>query len=56
MDWLVNLPSETVVWICSGKNGVLGNFGKFTGKHLCQRLTGKDLVPEILKLKACNFI
>ena len=23
---------------CSVKKGVLGNFAKFTGKHLCQRL------------------
>ena len=30
--------SEAVVRMCSVKKGVLGNFAKFTGKHLCQRL------------------
>ena len=25
-------------WVCSVKKGVLRNFAKFTGKHLCQSL------------------
>ena len=29
---------EAVVQRCSVKKGVLGNFTKFTGKHLCQSL------------------
>ena len=29
--------SKAVTWRCSGK-GVLKNFAKFTGKHLCQSL------------------
>ena len=32
---------------CSVKNGVLGNFAKFTGEHLCQIL--------FFNKKACNF-
>ena len=39
---------------CSVKKGVLRNFAKFTGKHLCQRLffdKGAGLRPN-----ACNFI
>ena len=34
---------EEVVQRCSVKKGVLRNFGKFTGKHLCQRLLGLQL-------------
>ena len=34
---------------CSVKKGVLKNFAKFTGKHLCQSLF-------LIKLYACNFI
>ena len=30
--------SEAVVGRCYVKKGALGNFAKFTGKHLCQRL------------------
>ena len=33
------------------KNGVLRNFAKFTGKHLCQNLFFNKVVG-----KACNFI
>ena len=35
------------------KKGVLRNFTKFTGKHLCQRDSGRLLVlmPVILKLE-----
>ena len=29
---------EEVAQRCSVKKGVLGNFSKFTGKHLCQSL------------------
>ena len=36
---------------CSMKKGVLRNFTKFTGKHLCQ---GLFLIK--LKAEACNFI
>ena len=38
-------------WRCSVKEGVLGNFAKFTGKHLCQRLFFKKVAGQ-----ACNFI
>ena len=48
MDWSFTLHrsiSGYLTWIgrsrhrrCSIKKGVLGNFAKFTGKHLCQRL------------------
>ena len=40
--------------ICSLKNGVLRNFAKFTGKHLCQSLFFNkvaDLRPETLLKK-----
>ena len=33
-----NPVPEAVVRSCSVKNGVLKNFAKFTGKHLCQSL------------------
>ena len=33
------------------KKAVLGNFGKFTGKHLCQRLYFNKVAGQ-----ACNFI
>ena len=36
---------------CSAKKGVLRNFAKFTGKHLCQSLFFNE-VPG----GACNFI
>ena len=32
------LSTEAVAQRCSVKKGVLRNFAKFTGKHLCQRL------------------
>ena len=32
------MKSEAVVWRCFVKKGVLRNFAKFTGKHLCKRL------------------
>ena len=37
---------------CSVKNGILRNFSKFTGKHVCQSLF--FLVK--LQAEACNFI
>ena len=36
---------------CSIRKGVLRNFTKFTGKHLCQSLFYRNSVPE-----TCNFI
>ena len=41
-------------WSCSLKEGVLRNFAKWTGKHLCQRfffhkVTGLSLRPWILR-------
>ena len=36
------------------KNGVLRNFTKFTGKHLCQRLFFNKVAG--LRPEACNFI
>ena len=38
VDAKVKCHVEAVVWRCSVKRGVLRNFGKFTGKHLCQNL------------------
>ena len=41
---------------CSGKKGVLRNFAKFTGKHLCQSLffnkvaSGLQFPPTLLSL------
>ena len=32
------MTSRSSRWMCSVKIGVLGNFAKFTGKHLCQSL------------------
>ena len=40
-----------VVWRCSLKKGVLRNFAKFTGKHLCQSLFFNKIAGI-----ACNFI
>ena len=34
----IELDSEAVVQRCSVTEGVLRNFAKFTGKHLCQSL------------------
>ena len=34
------------------KKGVLKNFAKFTGKHLCQSL----FLNKVAGLQACNFI
>ena len=39
---------------CSVKKGVLRNFAKFTGKHLCQSLLFNKVAG--LRPKACNFI
>ena len=36
---------------CSVKKGVLRNFAKFTGKHLCQRLFFNKVAGQV-----CNFI
>ena len=50
---------------CSAKKGVLRNFAKFTGKHLCQRLFFKKHCTKSFLLriswffvqrKACYFI
>ena len=38
VDAKVKCHVEAVVRRCSVKRGVLRNFGKFTGKHLCQNL------------------
>ena len=32
---VLNLFTEGVAWSCSVLKGVLENFAKFTGKHLC---------------------
>ena len=40
--------TEAVVRRCSAKKGVLINFAKFTGKHLCQSLF-------LIKLQACKI-
>ena len=44
--------SEVVARICSVRKGVLRNFIKFTGKHMCER------VSFLIKLQpsVCNFI
>ena len=44
--------SEVVARICSVRKGVLRNFIKFTGKHMCDR------VSFLIKLQpsVCNFI
>ena len=39
---------------CSMKEGVLSNFAKFTGKHLCQSLFFNKVAG--LRSQACNFI
>ena len=36
-------------WMCSVRKGVLRNFAKFTGKHVCQSLLFN-------KVAGCNFI
>ena len=36
------LHVETVIQRCSLRKGVLRNFAKFTGKHLCQRWTAAN--------------
>ena len=37
--WLYNFPSfRSSHWMCSVRKGVLINFAKVTGKHLCQSL------------------
>ena len=39
---------------CSVRKGVLRNFAKFTGKHLCQSLFFNKVAG--LRPHACNFI
>ena len=39
---------------CSVKKSVLGNFAKFTGKHLCQSLFFNKVAGQ--RPEACNFI
>ena len=36
--------TEANVWRCSVRKGVLRNFAKFTGKHLCQSLSFNEVV------------
>ena len=36
---------------CSGRKGVLKNFAKYTGKHLCQSLFFNKVAGQV-----CNFI
>ena len=51
--WLwVRVKLQSPEEVCSIKKGVLENFAKFTGKHLCQSLS----LFLIKLLKACNFI
>ena len=44
---------------CSLRQGVLGNFAKFTGKHLCQSLSFNKVRPATLLKKSlwhsCEF-
>ena len=42
---IIPKDAEAVAQRCSVKKGVLRNFAKFTGKHLCQRslFTGVSL-------------
>ena len=47
----LKLISEAVAQRCFVKRGVLRNFTKFTGKHLCQSLFFNKVAGQ-----ACNFI
>ena len=38
MLWTLYHLSDAVIRVCSSKQVFLGNFAKFTGKHLCQSL------------------
>ena len=40
---------------CSVKKSVLGNFAKFTGKQLCQRLFFNKVAGQGLKLIGADF-
>ena len=46
---------EAVVQTDSVKKGVLRNFGKLTGKHLCQSLYFIKVAGQVAG-QACNFI
>ena len=41
---------------CSVKKGILKNFTKFTGKHLCQSLFLNKVAWPLVKLLASSFI
>ena len=54
LDFPLLLLSETRHWRCSVGKGVVRNFTKFTGKHLCQSLYFNKVAG--LRPEACNFI
>ena len=47
--------TEAVIWRCSVKKGVLRNFKKFTGKHLCQSLRWLLLVKVNVTLPTADL-
>ena len=48
---IVRRKEEAVAQTCFVKKGVLRNFAKFTGKHLCQSL----FFNKVAGLKSCNY-
>ena len=40
---------------CSVRKGVLGNFTKFTGKHLCQSLFFNKVAETLAQVFSCEF-
>ena len=40
---------------CSVKKGVLRNFAKFTGKHLCQSLFFNEVAEALAQVFSCEF-
>ena len=40
---------------CSLKKGVLKNFAKFTGKHLCQSLFFNKVAETLAQVFSCEF-
>ena len=48
---------EAVAWRCSVRKGVLRNFTKFTGKHLCQSLFFNKVIKKetVAQVFSCEF-
>ena len=54
-----NVKFRTSHWRCFVRKGVLRNFAKFTGKHLCQasvyNFTKKETLAQVFSCKFCEI-